>query len=378
MSDADGQEPSGSSKDEGRQHPRGKISHPEMHYPFGAPPRPEPPPSVEAPATEIARKILIAAAITIGTGILLGSAFAIHAWLTSSPSGPYNLGPATSDAHGLTGNLFTEWDNKLVYRLTIGPGSDEQHAGFALAVSNPPRPISFDIQIKDPLGFVLCSKNILLKYAPSNAAVLAASDQAPPAEKTDARTLSAADRAAQEQAAQAAALAQLQAQEAARERGKDLFQTAIGPDGQIASINAQGDMPCSEKAYERAASWSFSTDFPALAEQAELLKHQAETQADAARLARRAEAARRRAKRRAMASPLHFSMEGDDAVSWSDASLGVIGTEGGRTFLIDDRSRQYSGWQAFPAHIHYKCDQNAACTITRAGSAAVLHARLRR
>ncbi len=355
MIDTDQQDPNGERKDEDRQHPRGERTDADMHYPFGAPVEPEPPSPAEEPALNTTKRLYIYAAVTIGVGVLIGMGFAVSSWLTSSPPGTFNLGQATAGAQGLTGQLFTEWNDKLIYRLTIGPTGDEQHAGFALAVSNPPRPVSFDIQVKDPLGFVLCSKTVVLRYDPSLAA--AASGQAQD---------------------QAAAIAQMQAQELARERGKDIFQNALGPDGKVATISAQGDIPCTKKAYEKAASWSFSTDFPALAEQAELLKRQAEAEAKAERLARQSEAARKKAKRQAAATPLHFAVEGYDRISWSDPSLGVVGTDGGKTFVIDQRSRLNSGWQAFPANIHYTCDQNAACTITRTGSAVVLHARLRR
>jgi hypothetical protein len=285
--------------------------------------------------------------------------FATNAWRQSNPPGPYDLGPAASSAQGLKGHLFTEWNNKVAYRLSIEPDEQDRQASFAHAVSDPPRPVSFDIQIKDPLGFVLCGTSVVLKGDPDKAAPAAVSGQRPAAQGNPARS---------------------ESQELERERGKDLFKNEMGPDGQIKAISAQGEITCSRKAYENAASWSFSANFPTLSEQAEWLQGKPLTQANAARPSEEAAADRKKAKRQIMASPLHFSVEGYDVVSWADASGGVLGTEGGKTFVIDKAASQGSAgaWQVYPANIHYRCDQNAVCLLTRADSTAVLHARLKK
>jgi hypothetical protein len=351
MTDEVQQEPGGEGAVASQQHPRGEVNHPEMHYPFGMPIQPPPPPKPRPLARFKLNPRMTYAVITIGAGVLMGAIFAIHA-RNEARTGPFDLGTASSDAQGLQGHLYTEWNSKLTYRLSIRPADASQQAGFALAVNRSPRPISFDIQVKDPLGFVLCSGDLVLPYDPAAAAD--ASDAATPA--------------------------QLQVQEAAREAGKALLHRSLSADGQVVSLDAQGTLPCSKSAYQRAAIWGFTTDFPSLAEQSALLKEQAEARAETVEKQHRAEAAQRRAKRRAVAAPLRFSVEGYDVVTWSDPALGVIGTESGKVFVIDEASLRSTAarWQVYPADIHYHCNQSAECVITRADSTMVLHAHLRR
>jgi hypothetical protein len=358
----------------GPQHPPASVADANQQYPFGATIDEVPQPLPKAPAKPGLNRIYIMAAITVGAGILVGFTFAASAGLLGGSTGLYDLGSAASSAEGLKGHLFTEWDNKLRYRLTIEPSDQDGRAGFARAVSNPPRPVSFDILVKDPMGFVLCSKNVVLRYDPAKAATLAPADQKPPTGKANPANVPL------NQTAQGAYIAQSQAQEQERERDKEVFRNDLSPDGQIESISSQGDMPCSKKAYESAASWSFSANFPTLAEQADLLKGSTETQADAARLSRQAAAVLKKAKRRAAENPMHFSVEGYDVISWADASGEVISTEGGKAFVIDKKGGpgHQAGWQVYPASIHYRCDEKANCIITRADSVSVLYARLRK
>jgi hypothetical protein len=385
MIDGDEQDPQGENTDtnqspvseetagESQPFQRGDRADASQHYPFGATMDTDQQPAMQKPSKPAAKPTFAYIAITAGVGVLVGVGFAANAWRQSNPPGPYDLGPAASSAQGLKGHLFTEWNNKVAYRLSIESDEQDQQAGFAHAVSDPPRPVSFDIRIKDPLGFVLCGTSIVLKDDPGKGALAATSGRRSAFGKTSARN-APADPATQ------ADIARLQSQELERERGKDLFKNEIGPDGQITAISAQGEITCSRKAYENAASWSFSANFPTLSEQAEWLQGKPLTQANAARASEEAAADRKKAKRQIMASPLHFSVEGYDVVSWADASGGVLGTEGGKTFVIDKTASQGNAgaWQVYPANIHYRCDQNAVCLLTRADSTAVLHARLKK
>ena len=58
-----------------------------------------------------------------------------------------------------------------------------------------------------------------------------------------------------------------------------------------------------------------------------------------------------------------------------DQSKGIIQTNARKTFLVAVASigANSSAWQQWPANIHYKCDLNASCMLTRRG-ATVLHA----
>jgi len=307
-------------------------------------------------------------ALGSGAGILFGIALAANSWHPAKVE-PKNLGAITSNAVGLTGHLFTKWDDKLEYRMTLEPSDPSQRLGFSVAVVDPPRPLSINLQLKDSYGFVVCSKNIVLRYDPVIAANRAV--PTPQAGKTDANSAPPAP------AVQGADMGTLQAQEAEREKGTDVFQNALGPDGQIDSINAQGELPCPQKAYDSTVSWGFTPDFPTLAEQESMMKHLPGLQPF---VTDPESAPHRKAKANAPEAVPLFYIEGDDEIVWSDASGATVETRGGKTFLIDKSSGPGNGpgWRVFPASIHYKCDQTAACLLTRADSAYPVHARLKR
>ena len=168
--------------------------------------------------------------------------------------------------------------------------------------------------------------------------------------------------------------AQLEAQELKREQGKDIFQNQIAPDGQVAAINAQGEISCSAKAYENTTQWSFSTNFPSLGEQEEWLERQQKMRPSAAQKS----AARKKAAKPAV-KLLPFSVEGDDAIIEFDVNRGVIETIGRKTFFIDKTSTQNAGpvWQEYPVSIHFRCNWSSDCTLMHSGAGA-LRARLRR
>jgi len=294
---------------------------------------------------------------TIGAllGIVFGAIIIGFTWVLGKPNGPYDLGTMTSSAVGLKGHLYTKWDdNKLQYRVSFTPTDPELHNAFALAVSNPPRPLSIGIQLKDAMGFVLCTKEILVKYDPAAALVASQSDKS---------------------ASPLIDLAQSAAQEKQREQGNDLFQDQSGSDGQVDSINAQGQIPCTEQAYGRAVAWAFLPDFPSLVEQNQLLQDQAEKQTAAEREA----TARRHPAVKKVSPTLSYFIEGDEVLVGYDAPSGAMETNSAVEFLVDKRlpATTLAAWEAFPIPVHYRCDQNSNCTLARTGG-ATLQARLRR
>ena len=293
------------------------------------------------------------AVIGAGLGVLLAIIIAAFYLQTGSPEGRYDLGPVTSSATGLKGHLYVNWEKTLRYRLTFETSDPDQQAGFALAVANPSHPISIEIQLQNAQGFVLCSREIFLKYDVRGAAIAVNPPNKPP---------SASD------------LAQLVAQEQKREQGKDIFQNQISPKGQVVALNAQGEIPCSAKAYERTVQWSFTSNFPSLAEQDEDLKHQQELRAAAARRAAANKAAAKGAEKL-----LPFSTEGDDAIIEFDVSRGVIVTSGRKTYFLDKTSMGSADpvWHDYPVSIHFRCDQSTNCTLMHAGAGA-LRAKLKR
>jgi hypothetical protein len=295
------------------------------------------------------------AVIGAGLGVLLGViVFVAVSLLTGNPEGRNDMGPVISDGTGMKGHLYLKWKKTLQYNLTFETIYPEQQAGFALAVANSPYPLSIEIHLQDDQGQMLCSREIVLKYEARSAFTTAAN---PPNEPPAAIDYAQSDVVEQE-----------------REQGKDIFNNQIAPDGHIVAINAQGEIPCSTKAYEKTTQWSFSTNFPSLAEQGELLERQQEMRANAAR----GSAAHNKAAK-AAEKLVPFSIEGDDAIVEFDVNRGVIVTSGRNTFFFD-KSNAHSAdpvWQEYPVSIHFRCSRSLDCTLMHAGAGA-LRARLRR
>jgi hypothetical protein len=316
-------------------------------------------PSVESPAPS-SKPIFVVAAVVIAFGLMLGVLFAtVLSHPTTSQTGPRDLPPLISNADGLKGHLTLHWDEKLQYRLVVEPSDPVQKPEFSVAVSSPPRPLSVDIQLKDSAGTVLCSKAILLKFEPGQAAALAGRNA----------------RASESPASQA--------RELEREHGQDVFQNNVGRDGQSESISVLGQLPCSMQAYQRTTSWSFSPDFLTLDQQAALLKRQQDLQARANavpdELADNAYSTRKKAKKKDPQEFGSFAVEGDDELVGYDPSKGLIQTSARKTFIIERVSGDGNAarWGDVPANVHYKCDMNDSCTLTRSG-AVLLYARLNR
>jgi hypothetical protein len=305
------------------------------------------------------------ATLVIGFGILFGIAAAAISWHMSNPTGPYDLGSVTSGAAGLKGRLYTKWDKSLQYRLSFEPTAPQQIEGFSTAVQSSPRPLAIGIQLTDAQGFVLCSKDILVKYDSRNAEP----KQSP----------TGADTAAPDPQLQASQAALADAQEGVREQGKDIFQNQFGPDGKVVSISAQGELPCSASAYESAITWNFSPDFPSVSEQDALIHHLVEKSTHESANSPAAIAARKRAARTAANPPPKFYIEGEDAIVDYDTAGGIISTRGGKTFTIDKAGAEAASLRGrdFPLHVHYRCDQFGSCTLYSAG-AGVQHTRLRK
>jgi hypothetical protein len=240
-------------------------------------------------------------------------------------------------------------------------------------VSSPPRPVSFDIQLKDSAGSALCDKTIVLKFDPR---------QAVPNGATQAGAGDAATAPA-DQAAQGFDIAQAEAVELKREYGQDIFQSGAGADGKGVSIDAQGNLPCSRQAYEHAASWSLSSNFPTLSEQAELLKRQSDSSADSATAQTSAvptaPAHRKKAKQKTPPDTVAFGIEGDDELVSFDSSHGIVETSTRKFFVVGKpiAADNSAAWQDVPANVHYKCDLNAMCSLRLKG-AAILYAQWKR
>lgn len=297
-----------------------------------------------------------------GVGILAAIVVAVLSFNRPDTSATFqDLGAGISRAAGLRGHLTTRWLGKAQYKLSFVPLDPLQGAGFSFVAGNPPQPLSFYIKLLDSTGFVLCGKEILLPYDRASAAGFASSAPQLTGRRTDAARL-----------AESADLARGQAQEQQRERGKDIFQNQIGDDGQVAALNAQGVLPCSADQYKRFSYWDFSTNFPTLTEQDALMKQRA---AAAARAVAEARVALRR--KNALKNRSAFFAVGDDRISRYDSSTSVLQTGDGRSFLVTKPSDQAAAnaWAANSALVHYRCDQNANCSLTHSGGSGVIYAK---
>lgn len=308
--------------------------------------------------------------LAVVLGILIGAAIASTTWYTSNPSGRYDLGPVTSDAVGLKGRLFVKWDKTLQYRVGFETTYPDQNPGFSLVAGNSPRPLSISIQLRDVQGFELCSKTIVLRYDPRRAAAF---EPVPHGEEKPAGSdLASALAQGMDEVHQ-------DAQEDAREQGHDVFDLQVGPNGQIASISAKGELPCTRSNYEDATSWSFVPDFPSIAEQKELLKKLRERREEEAN--QEVEAAKPHKSKAVKPAPntVLYYIEGDDAIVDFDASSGNITTRSRKLFSIERGGTEAALLKSsdLPMRIHYRCDQNGSCSLMSHG-AGVLHARLRR
>ena len=89
-------------------------------------------------------------------------------------------------------------------------------------------------------------------------------------------------------------------------------------------------------------------------------------------------ASHRKARKKAAVAPGAFAIEGDDELVGVDTSKGVIQTSARKFFLVSSITGGdiSAKWQDSPSNIHYKCDLNASCTLTRKG-ASVLYAKLK-
>ena len=329
-----------------------------------------------------ASKTKVYAAMAVGVGLLVGlicAAFFIH----PGQNGSNDMGAVTAGAYGLKGHLTLTWGDRLSYHLSVEPSEPGQYPAFLSAVNGSPRPLSVSILLKDPFGAVLCGNTILLKYDPRNAAPSVVSEPEPKNKRA------AEDLATRNQIAQSLNLARLEAQELDREHGKDAFQNNVGADGKVASIIAQGVLPCSKKQFDSTASWIFTTNFPTVPPPVAATSappaanaHGDQTAAtgpdsktsDASKLS----AEKKTRKEPAPLAP-RIDIEGDDAIVWYDASAGIVETSAGKALQVDRTNAGINSLKGreFPVDIHYRCDQAGNCTFAGIGL-GVQHARLRR
>jgi len=252
------------------------------------------------------------------------------------PPVPYiDLGSQRFNPAGLSGRLIAKWETSGTYQLFLDPMDQGQVASFAAVALDPPRQFSVTIRLRDAEGLVACQKQILFppptphargaKYAPSAGPQLSPTG--------------------------------------------DMIDNATGQDGQISEIDLTGPLPCPAKAYASFKGWDFSTDFPTLAEQEEWRRHQGV-------LSGKGHGGNGELSTQFQHLPA--PIEGDDVIVGDNPSRGTVETSEGRVFYLGTAwlHNRTAEWQVFPAAIHFHCDRNGSCILTRSNSQASLQARL--
>lgn len=315
----------------------------------------------------------------VGLGLMGGLVCAMLFTRPSTQEVTSDMGTVISTATGLKGQLTTSWGDRVNYKLTMGPSDPIYQMGFTNAVINPTRPLQIDLQLRNASGSLLCDNQILLKYDPLKGSPSASAETAPepppPGKGKKIDKVSAEVSADQAQVQQALDNAKLVGQELDREHGRDIFASNVGPDGQVTSISSQGTLPCTKNQYEHAASWSFNSNFPIVAQPAKghgAASSEDDDFADLDDIPTRSpvEARATTARQRVALPASHFSVEEDDQAVSFVASNGTIETRAGKVFQMEKRDQVAQNLKGvdFPIRIHYRCDQLGACALAGLGN----------
>lgn len=302
----------------------------------------EPEPSEESTPKKAKRKrmpLLLLGGLAV---VVLAASFLYHP--SAKPSKPpalyMDLGARQVDSAGLSGRLIVRWEGSAGYQLHVDPIDQGQTAEFQAVAQDPPYPLSVNLRLHDASGVVVCQKEINL---PAIAQLDGGADNA-------------------------ALLAPRQT------ANGDTVENMAGPDGQIAEITASGSLPCSQQAYQSLAGWDFSTNFPGASDQQDWLRHESSLPAGSRPTSRNRRSAQPQTQR------LPMAIEGDDVIVGDNATKGTVTTGGGRVFWLGAAGMHNRApeWQVFPAAIHFRCDKNGQCVLTRSNSRNTLQARLTR
>jgi hypothetical protein len=279
--------------------------------------------------------------ILLVAGLLALVAFAIVAapsLFQPKPPVPYiDMGSQRYDPAGLSGRLIARWEQQSggSYQFFLDPIDPQQIASFAAVAQDPSRQLSVTLRFRDAAGLVACQKQILF---PASVAHTPGTKFIAPREPQQTQT-------------------------------GDTVVNMTGQDGQIAEIDLTGPLPCGPKAYASFNSWDFFTNFPTVAEQDDWLRHEK---------APHLKGNGRNAEQSAQIQRLPTGIEGDDVIVADNPSHGTIETSAGRVFFLGVTSMQNrtADWQVFPAPIHFRCDKNGSCVLTRPNSHVSMQARL--
>jgi hypothetical protein len=295
-----------------------------------APPPAEPAPRQQPRIAIPFFKLFMLVALLAGAVFIF---FSFPSLLRPKPPTPYiDLGSQRFEPAGLSGRLIARWDTSGSYQLFLDPLDQGQVAGFAAVALDPPRQLSITIRLRNAEGLVACQKQILFPPpGPHTRGVKSTAALGPQ------QTLTG-----------------------------DTVENTTGQDGQISEIDLTGPLPCPAKAYASLQAWDFSSDFPTVAEQEEWKRHE------------RALGVTGHGELSPQVQRLPTPIEGDDVIVGDDPARGTVDTSDGRVFYLGAAGmrNRTAEWQVFPAAIHFRCDKNGSCILTRTNSHVALQARL--
>ena len=286
--------------------------------------------------------MMIAMLIAVGgaTALLF---FGAAQWLRPKPPSLYiDLGTRNYDPAGLGGRLIAQWSGSTQYKLTIDPLDPTQIPGFQATVANPPHAITFMLLLKDASDRVACQKELVISGVPEGRG----------------------------------AVDETQILAARTSATGDTVQNVAGSDGQIGEMVLTGALPCDIEAYKTIVGWEFSTDFPPLGTQEDWEKHEEKMQADAKKA--KGGSGQESIGGYFFAKSLPSPIEADDVIVGDNPSKGIVTTGSGHNFLVGSEVLRNPAldWQVFPAEIHYRCERNAICMLTRLSSRSAVRAHL--
>jgi hypothetical protein len=299
-----------------------------------------------APPAELAPQQKKGLPVPLG-GILLVAAFlALVAFAVveapslfqPKPPVPYiDMGSQRYEPAGLSGRLIASWEPQSggSYQFFLDPIDPQQISSFAAVAQDSSRQLSVTLRFHDAAGLVACQKQILF---PASVAHTPGTKFVAPREPRQTRT-------------------------------GDTVENMTGADGQIAEIDLTGPLPCAAKAYSSFKSWDFFTNFPTVDEQDEWLRHERGLNA-------KGHGGNDGLSQQIQRLPT--TIEGDDVIVGDNPSHGTVETSDGRVFFLGvaEMHNRTVDWQVFPAPIHFRCDKNGSCLLTRTNSHVSLQARL--
>jgi len=290
--------------------------------------------------------VLMLAAIALavlGVAVLLAVGAAMF-FKARTPILYKDLGTQRYDPAGLGGRLIVQWNGSAGYKFTIDPLDPAEAPGFEATISNPPHAITFTLRLKNTSDQVACQKDIVIQGAPLGPGGFDDSQALAP------RTTPTGDG----------------------------MQNVAGSSGQIGEMVLTGSLPCNLDTYKSIAGWEFVTDFPPLYTQKDWEQHEDAVQARARKGKAGADSAPQAIGGYFFVKSLPTPMEADDVIVSDNPSKGIVVTSAGRAFLVGSKVlvNPALDWQIFPADIHYRCERNAMCLVTRLSSRSAVRAHL--